>query len=184
VFTSTFAAFYQSFQKITRVPFEVLFASADRSEEDFVNYFSQMPWVAIPFDREREIAISSKFGVECIPKVIVLDPQGNVINEEGVSAVMNDPTGKDFPWVPRKYFFCCLQSLREPNENQPKEEIGLPQLSRPKVICLDDGKTITVPNSTQWHRFNLNESQTQYVKSKCSKLEELFVFILIVACKS
>lgn len=32
--------------------FEIVFVSSDRSENDFDSYFSEMPWLALPFNEE------------------------------------------------------------------------------------------------------------------------------------
>ena len=54
---------------------EVIFLSADRTEDMFHEYFSDMPWTAVPFsDRERKEALMTKFGVKTYPSLIVSQP--------------------------------------------------------------------------------------------------------------
>ena len=85
---------------------EVVFVSSDEDEDAFKSYFGEMPWTALPFaDRERKKTLSSTYGVEGIPTLVILDAQGNIINKNARNAISSDPTGHDFPWKP--------QSLRE-----------------------------------------------------------------------
>ena len=82
--------------------FEVIFASSDRDQASFDEYFGEMPWLAVPFaDRRRKEALSKVFGVEGIPMFVVLDSQGDIINGNARGAVSSDPEGKDFPWAPK-----------------------------------------------------------------------------------
>ena len=99
-FTSELAKTYAAI-KAKRDDFEIVFVSADKDDKSFRDYFKQMPWLALPFDKERCEALSSLLGVEDLPGLVVLDPQGNVITVEGRSAVESDPEGYDFPWRPQ-----------------------------------------------------------------------------------
>jgi nucleoredoxin len=38
-----------------------------------------MPWLAIPHGDSRSEALSERFGVEGIPTLVIIDPEGNVI---------------------------------------------------------------------------------------------------------
>ena len=67
---------------------EVVFVSSDKDEDAFKSYFGEMPWTALPFaDRERKESLSSKYGVEGIPTLVILDAQGNIINKNARNAV-------------------------------------------------------------------------------------------------
>merc|ERR1711976_652648 len=51
-------------------PFEIIFASSDRDEASFKEYFETMPWLALPFaDREKKEQLSKLFGVNGIPSL-------------------------------------------------------------------------------------------------------------------
>lgn len=82
---------------------EIIFASADHSEEDFKHYFETMPWLSIGFDSTREKALSAKFEVEGIPTLVFLSPDGKVITDDGRGYVDADPEGKDFPYGPKPF---------------------------------------------------------------------------------
>lgn len=85
--------------------FEVVFVSSDKNQKGFDEYFSVMPWLAIPFGDERKNELSSSFDVEGIPTLIIIDPAtGNIINDEGVGRISGDPEGAEFPWRPKPLY--------------------------------------------------------------------------------
>jgi nucleoredoxin len=82
--------------------FEIIFVSSDRDEESFNEYRSEMPWLALPFaNRDGKAALSSKFGVQGIPTLVILDPDMNTVTTKGRGAVGADKEGAEFPWVPK-----------------------------------------------------------------------------------
>lgn len=55
---------------------EIVLVSSDRDQASFQNYFSAMPWLAIPFTPTLErykSALSLEFGVQGIPSLVILD---------------------------------------------------------------------------------------------------------------
>ena len=85
--------------------FEIVFISSDRSEADFNEYFGEMPWKALPFsDRDRKAALSKKFKVQGIPNLVILNPDGSILNAKGTEAVRSDKNGTNFPWKPKSLF--------------------------------------------------------------------------------
>jgi len=79
----------------------IVFASSDRDEAAFKEYFGEMPWFALPFEnRAAKDKLSKKYKVQGIPSFVIIDPQGNTITTDGRSAVMEDPTGEKYPWIP------------------------------------------------------------------------------------
>ncbi len=73
------------------------------AQASFLEYFKEMPWIALPFkERETKAKLSSKFKVNGIPTLVVLDGQtGEVITSDGRAAVDEDPEGSEFPWRPK-----------------------------------------------------------------------------------
>lgn len=68
--------------------FEIVFVSADDDEESFKEYFSKMPWLAVPFsDAERRDRLDDLFKVRGIPHLIILDKNGKVSTDGGVDIV-------------------------------------------------------------------------------------------------
>merc|ERR1711988_1746278 len=80
---------------------EVVFVSSDKDEEQFKDYFKEMPWLALDFeDRKRKAQLSGMFGVRGIPALVIVDTDGSVITKEGRGALSSDPQGAKFPWYP------------------------------------------------------------------------------------
>ncbi|MFN9940670.1 MAG: thioredoxin-like domain-containing protein, partial [bacterium] len=73
--------------------FEVIFVSSDKSQDSFDEYFSEMPWLALPFEeRELKNKLSKKFKVNGIPMLVLLDAKtGTTITTNGRGALMSDP---------------------------------------------------------------------------------------------
>jgi len=79
----------------------IVFASSDKDEGAFKDYFGEMPWFALPYAaRDKKEALSKKFKVKGIPSFVILDPEGKTITTDGRTAVMEDPKGEKFPWTP------------------------------------------------------------------------------------
>merc|ERR1711988_611351 len=94
----------KTYNKLTAAgkPFEIIFASSDRDEASFKDYFAEMPWLALPYsDREAKEKLSKVFGVNGIPSFHILEHDGTVINNSGRGAVGGDPEGAEFPWHPK-----------------------------------------------------------------------------------
>lgn len=101
-FTPKLASFYinQKALKDTHNDLEIVFVSSDRDEASFEQYFSEMPWVALPYsERSTAETLSSEFKVRGIPTLIVLDKEGSLITAEGRHSVLSEPAR--FPWRPR-----------------------------------------------------------------------------------
>ncbi|KAF6029087.1 NXN [Bugula neritina] len=81
--------------------FEIVFASSDRDDKSFKEYFGEMPWLALPLGDERKEKLSELCNVEGIPMLAIFDAEDKKITFDGRSAVSADPTGKDFPWLPK-----------------------------------------------------------------------------------
>ena len=82
---------------------EVIFVSSDRDAASFKDYYKEMPWLALDYSqREQKELLSSHFGVQGIPSLVIVDKDGSVISKEGRGAISGDPTGADFPWYPKQ----------------------------------------------------------------------------------
>uniref|UniRef100_A0A803L0K3 protein-disulfide reductase n=1 Tax=Chenopodium quinoa TaxID=63459 RepID=A0A803L0K3_CHEQI len=62
--------------------FEIIFVSSDRDESSFVEYYADMPWLALPFGDERKTSLSRKFKVRGIPCLVAIGPEGRTITTE------------------------------------------------------------------------------------------------------
>uniref|UniRef100_A0A803PFL1 protein-disulfide reductase n=1 Tax=Cannabis sativa TaxID=3483 RepID=A0A803PFL1_CANSA len=69
--------------------FELVFVSSDRDEESFNGYFSEMPWLAIPFsDTDTIDRLNDSFDIMGIPDLIIIDSDGKILTENGISVVL------------------------------------------------------------------------------------------------
>jgi len=106
-FTPTLAENYKTY-KAAGLELEVVFVSSDRDEKSFSEYFSEMPWLALPYaDRARKDALSKAFEVSGIPSLVVLGPvdpatgDRPIVNKNARGVVGGDSTGAEFPWAPK-----------------------------------------------------------------------------------
>lgn len=101
-FTPVLAKMHETL-KAAGKPFEIIFASSDKSADQFNEYMAEMPWLALPYaDRAKKEGLSKKFDVSGIPHFVILDdtPERNIVNSNARNAVMADSEGAKFPWSP------------------------------------------------------------------------------------
>ncbi|KAL5723836.1 protein-disulfide reductase [Ranunculus cassubicifolius] len=77
--------------------FEVIFISSDRDESSFEKFFSEMPWLALPFGDERKASLSKTFKISSIPTVVALGPSGKTLTT-GCKDVIAMHGGKAYPF--------------------------------------------------------------------------------------
>merc|ERR1712118_238427 len=64
---------------------EIFFVSSDRDQASFDEYFAEMPWQALPYEkREEKNFLSDAFGVSGIPAFVVLNNDGTLITTDVV----------------------------------------------------------------------------------------------------
>ncbi|XP_031824598.1 nucleoredoxin [Sarcophilus harrisii] len=97
----------ESYRKIKESgqKFEIIFAPLTRALSQVrgpFQYFSEMPWLAVPYaDEARRSRLNRLYGIQGIPTLIVLDPQGEMITRQGRVEVLNDEDCREFPWHPK-----------------------------------------------------------------------------------
>ena len=66
-------------------PFEIVFVSSDRDSNAMYGYMKEMDmgWLALPFGDDHKPTLSNKFQVRGIPKLVIIDAEGNLITENG-----------------------------------------------------------------------------------------------------
>jgi len=105
-FTPTLAKWYAGLKGELGDKFEIIFASSDRDEASFKQYYQEMiaaggEWLALPYEnRKGKEDLSSRFGVQGIPSFVIVDPEGKLINDGGRSVVAGNSTAADFPFAP------------------------------------------------------------------------------------
>lgn len=84
---------------------EIVFISKDDDERFFAEYYSTMPWLALPFEQSQRLCekLETQFQVESIPTLVLLNQDGTVINCKANCMVELDPKGEKFPaWAAGK----------------------------------------------------------------------------------
>lgn len=125
-FTPKLVKYYNERKEKGKNDFEVVFCSSDQSKEQFDEYYAEMPWITLPFKDSRIGALSSRFEVEGIPSLVIMDPDGNVVNKSARGCIDSDPRGERFPYYP------------EPVEDlsQGVESFGFDVNSKPTLVAL------------------------------------------------
>ncbi|KAL9246503.1 hypothetical protein vseg_020029 [Gypsophila vaccaria] len=80
-FTPKLAKIYEE-MKAKGHDVEVIFASSDQDQSSFDEYYSEMPWLALPFGDPRKAFLSKKFKVRGIPCLVAIGPEGRTITTE------------------------------------------------------------------------------------------------------
>ncbi|XP_031378309.1 disease resistance protein TAO1-like [Punica granatum] len=65
--------------------FEVIFIPIERDHATFEQYFSRMPWLALPFGDQRISSLLTKLEIRDVPELVALGPNGQIITKEGRS---------------------------------------------------------------------------------------------------
>ena len=96
-FTPYLVEWYNS-NAVTKDNFQIVFISSDRTKRQYDDYLGEMPWLALPFeDTIRRQTLKKHYQVSSIPKLVVLDPNGDIISPEGRKLVLRYPTA--LPWL-------------------------------------------------------------------------------------
>jgi nucleoredoxin len=136
--------------KETRDDFEVVFVSADRDQKAFDSYFGKMPWLSLPYsERGRESDLNELFSVEGIPHLVMVDPNGKIINKDMVGNVAADfQKCENFPWKPKPV-----------NEI---EEAGGALNDTPSIIVFGDAKgALEAPAKEYMDRVDAGEEEDE-----------------------
>ncbi len=102
--------------------FEIVFVSRDRNSDEFVGYYSKMPWVAVPLENVNAVIqnLAPKYDLKGIPHLVILDGEdGSSITTDGRTNVLKDSYGLTFPvrWhlkkLPLKIFKIKCSNLKD-----------------------------------------------------------------------
>jgi nucleoredoxin len=121
-FTPVLAQFYNNLKKqgTSSLNLEIVFVSADKSPEDFVKYFSQMPWLSVVWENVDAVSELTALALEVrgIPHFVLVDADSfKVITLDGRSHVSRDPYGVEFPWGSRGFSSVVPRPLRKMTRN-------------------------------------------------------------------
>jgi len=85
-FTPVLSDVYKKINENEKV-FEVVFVSCDSDENEFKNYLSTMPWIAVKFGDESSEKLSNLYKVSGIPRLVIINQNGEIIEENARSSV-------------------------------------------------------------------------------------------------
>ena len=98
-FTPQLVEAYETLKKQGK-GFEIVFISSDSDLDEFNEYFSKMPWLALPYEdyREMQEELSEKYDCQGIPHLVLLDGKtGEIITKDGRSYI-SEHGPSVFPW--------------------------------------------------------------------------------------
>jgi thiol-disulfide isomerase/thioredoxin len=78
--------------------FEIVFCSADNSEQEFRQYHASMSWPAIGYDEEHREGMMGMFKVSGIPRLVVLAASGRAVVDNAISGAPLTPAVVD-QWI-------------------------------------------------------------------------------------
>mmetsp|Transcript_33001 Transcript_33001/g.24301 ORF Transcript_33001/g.24301 Transcript_33001/m.24301 type:complete len:143 (-) Transcript_33001:40-468(-) len=91
-FTPLLADIYNEMNE-SEPTFEVVFCSGDKTQEQYNEYYAEMPWIALPKGDERVKTLAQMFQVKGVPRLIVMKPDGTVVNDDAVEKVKKEGPG-------------------------------------------------------------------------------------------
>ena len=105
-FTPKLAEVYENLKKSSQ-DFEVVFISSDSSDDEFKSYLKEMPWPAIPFDKESvKDSCSEKYDVEGYPTLVLINAEtGDVISSDGTTLI-EECGAEGFPFNEKRIDEC------------------------------------------------------------------------------
>jgi len=88
-FTPVLASMYNDL-KVNNKSIEIVFVSSDSSEDQFLEYYEEMPWLALPYsNRDLKATLSDQYDCGGIPYLVLLDGKtGAEITRDGREAIM------------------------------------------------------------------------------------------------
>lgn len=94
--------FFYEMNPSLKKKYEVIFCSVDKSEDDYKEFISEMPWWCLPYAADTLPKLVTSLQANSMPHLVVIDTDGKIITKDAVSALKQDPTGKHFPWRPKR----------------------------------------------------------------------------------
>ena len=67
--------------------FEIVLVSSDRDQSSFDDFFSGMPWLALPLGDERKAYLSKMFKIRGIPSLVAIGPTGKTVNRDAKAPI-------------------------------------------------------------------------------------------------
>jgi len=68
--------------------FEIIFVSVDKDQSAYDEYFSAMPWLALPLEDERKASLMKKMKIRAIPSLVAVGPSGATLTTDAKSHIV------------------------------------------------------------------------------------------------
>lgn len=118
-FTKQLVESYTELVTILNQPFEVIFISTDRDQDEFICSLSTMPWPAIPYEDKTRQDLKRIFDIKGIPTLILIGPDGKTISNNG-RAVISMYGAMAFPFTEPR-IAGIEASLRKEGDRLPRK---------------------------------------------------------------
>jgi len=67
---------------------EIVFVSVDKDQSAYDEYFSGMPWLALPLEDERKQTLMNKFRIRAIPSLVAVGSSGATLTTDAQSHIV------------------------------------------------------------------------------------------------
>lgn len=81
-FTPVLAEWYNSVNEDGK-KVEIVFVSCDQNQQQFENYYGEMPWLSVPFSAAKVQEIKQTIPFNGIPYLVVLKKDGTILSTNG-----------------------------------------------------------------------------------------------------
>ena len=86
-FTPTLSELYKKWN-IKSKKIEIIFVSRDRNEDEFNEYYKEMPWLAIPFQNNNKISsLKLDYRVKGVPSLVIVDKKGQFLCGDAIEEI-------------------------------------------------------------------------------------------------
>jgi len=104
-FTPTLVEKYKALKDFGK-KFELVFASSDKSEDQFNEYYKEMPWLALPYaDRAQKDKLAKFYGVSGIPMLAIINAQtGETVTTNGRGEISSEDFIENYPYLPKDVY--------------------------------------------------------------------------------
>jgi len=152
-FTPVFAEKYKALKDAGK-KFEVIFASSDKDETQFKDYYKEMPWLALPYDkRSLKEDLAERFECQGIPYLVFIDTKTwKTITTNGRGGISSEDCVEDFPFHPKPLYdlsesmeglmnsicFICFNDYADKDVQKQNKGVILPIATAHKELGDDD----------------------------------------------
>lgn len=104
-FTPTLVTKYTALKEAGK-KFELIFASSDKTDGDFEEYYKEMPWMALPYaNRALKERLAKFYGCKGIPMLVIVNAQtGETVTTDGRTGISDEDYIDTYPYLPKDVY--------------------------------------------------------------------------------